>query len=114
MKKNKYIKEIAARLPIVLEKTISGYYEDYNQEGELVKFPNFVSHPINHERRIRHAYKHQGMPGVLQYLTWINQLQNESLQRSSVNGLEEQDLQGEVPGAGDQPADTGVDTACSV
>lgn len=75
MKKNKYIKEIADRLPVVLDQTISGYYEDYNEQGELVKFPNIVAHPINHERRIRNAYKNHGMPGVLEYLTWINKLQ---------------------------------------
>ena len=80
MKKNKYIKEIADRLPVVMEQTVSGYYEDYNDQGELAMFPNIVTHPINHERRIRNAYKKHGMPGVLEYLTWINKLQ---LQRNA-------------------------------
>jgi len=74
MKKNKYIKEIASRLPTIVERTVSGYYEDYNQEGELVKFPNFVNHPINHERRIRNAYKTAGMQGLLAYISWINKI----------------------------------------
>lgn len=92
MKKNKYIKEIASRLPQIVEMTVSGYYEDYNEEGELVKFPNIVRHPINHERRIRNAYMRLGMDGVLEYLTWIQKLQtqrNDSVQNRTSPGQKE-------------------------
>ena len=33
----KKLREIANRLPVVYEQTVSGFYEDYNQEGEMIK-----------------------------------------------------------------------------
>lgn len=84
MKKNKYIKEIAKNLPVVIDKTVSGFYKDYNEQGEEQLFPNIVSHPINHERRLRRAYEKLGMEGVKQYLYTIYnlQLQHNDLQNS--------------------------------
>ena len=82
-KQDKYIREIADRLPVVYDQAITGFYEDYNEEGEMVKYPHITTHAINHERRIRKAFKSHGMPGVLQYLAWIHKLQlqrNETLQ----------------------------------
>lgn len=84
MKKNKYIKEIAKNLPVVMDTTVSGYYADYDENGEEKLFPNIVQHPINHERRIRKAYEQLGMAGVKQYLLTIYNLQlqhNENLQQ---------------------------------
>lgn len=76
-KLNKYIREISERLPVVYEQTVSGFYEDYNEEGEMVRYPNVVVHEINHERRIRKAYERLGMEGVLHYLEMIQQLQKQ-------------------------------------
>lgn len=73
----KYIREISDRLPIVYEQTVSGFYEDYNEEGEMVRYPNVVVHEINHERRIRKAYERLGMEGVLHYLEMIQKLQKQ-------------------------------------
>lgn len=75
MKKNKYIKEIAERLPVIHEQTVSGYYEDYNEEGEIALFPNVVNHPINHERRLNKIYKSLGMEGVKKYLDDVHEIQ---------------------------------------
>lgn len=66
----KYIKQIADRLPIVYEETVSGYYI----ENEEVK-PNIVSHPYNHVRRMRKAYEQLGMEGIKSYLEMIHKLQ---------------------------------------
>jgi hypothetical protein len=63
MKKNKYIKQIAKNLPVVMDQTVSGYYLE---DGNLV--PNIVNHPINHERRLRNTYEKLGMEGVKKYL----------------------------------------------
>lgn len=79
----KYIKQIADRLPAVYEQTVSGYYEDYNDDGEIVVFPNIVNVEINHVRRMRKAYESLGMEGIQSYLEMIHKLQikrNESLQ----------------------------------
>jgi hypothetical protein len=73
----KYIKEISERLPPVYEQTVSGFYEDYNDEGDIVRYPNVVVHEINHERRIRKAYERLGMEGVLHYLEMIHKLQKQ-------------------------------------
>lgn len=67
----KFIKQISERLPVVNEQTISGfYYED----GEAK--PNIVTHPINHERRIRKAYERAGMEGIKAYLVSIQKLKD--------------------------------------
>lgn len=80
----KYLKQLADRLPIVFDQTVSGYYEDYNEAGELQFFPNIVNHPINHVRRLRKSYEALGMEGVRSYLEMIHKLQiqrNENYQR---------------------------------
>lgn len=106
-KQDKYIREIASRLPIVYDQAITGFYEDYNEEGEMVRYPHINTHPINHERRIRNVYKKQGMPGVLEYLSWIHKLQlqrNESLQAREDLQREGENILpaplGVVPGSG--------------
>lgn len=81
----KYIKQIANRLPAVYEQTVSGYYEDYNDEGEIVVYPNIVNVEINHVRRMRKAYESLGMEGIQSYLEMIHKLQikrNEYLQHN--------------------------------
>lgn len=66
----KYIKQIADRLPVVYDQTVSGFYEE---DGEMK--PNIVNHPINHERRMRKAYEKLGMDGIKIYLEMIHKLQ---------------------------------------
>jgi hypothetical protein len=66
----KYIKQIAGRLPVVYEETVSGFYVE---EGQNV--PNVVQHPINHTRRMRKAFEKSGMDGIRGYLEYINSLQ---------------------------------------
>lgn len=71
-KEIKSIREIANRLPIVYEQTVSGFYME---EGKYL--PNIVNHPVNHERRIRKAYERLGMDGVRGYLDMIIKLQKQ-------------------------------------
>jgi hypothetical protein len=90
----KHIKQIADRLPVVYEQTVSGFYEDYNEQGELQNFPNIVNHPINHERRMRKAYEKDGMPGIHRYLDMISSLQqkrrdNAGLRNNEGEGVHE-------------------------
>lgn len=66
----KYIKQIADRLPIVYEETVSGYYVE---DGKPM--PNMVAHPYNHVRRMRKAYEQLGMEGIKNYLEMIHKLQ---------------------------------------
>lgn len=68
----KYIQQIADRLPVVYDQTVSGYYEE---DGE--KKPNLVTHPINHERRLRKAYESLGIEGIKSYLDYIFKIQKE-------------------------------------
>lgn len=91
-KQVKYIQEIANRLPSVYEQTISGFYEDYNENGELQKFPNIVTKEINHVRRMRKAYEQLGMEGIKGYLEMIHKLQiqrNDLLRQSTTERKEE-------------------------
>lgn len=109
----KYIKEIANRLPTVYEQTISGFYEDYNEQGELQRFPNVVTKEINHVRRMRKAYDSLGMDGIKQYLEMIHKLQiqrNELLRQSDPEGQKEE-MDDFGVGATDQPGidSTGVE-----
>lgn len=77
MKKSeiKYIRQIADRLPPVYEQSVSGFYEDFDEEGKTALFPNVVNHEINHVRRMRKAYERLGMEGIKQYLDMIHRLQ---------------------------------------
>lgn len=73
----KRLKEIAARLPVVYEQTVSGYTTEIHESdpsGDKV-VPNIVSHPINHVRRMRKAYESRGMDGVRDYLDFIRRAQ---------------------------------------
>jgi hypothetical protein len=74
-KEVKQIKSIASRLPVVYEQTVSGFYEDYDENGEIKLFPNFVNHEINHVRRMRKAYEKLGMDGIRTYLDMIHKIQ---------------------------------------
>lgn len=73
----RYIREVADRLPKVIEQTVSGY----TMEDGKAK-PNIVEHEINHERRLRKAYESLGMQGIKDYLEWIHKLQ---LERKDAN-----------------------------
>lgn len=90
MKKSdlKYIRQIASRLPDVYEQTVSGFYEDYDEEGKMVVYPNIQNNLINHERRMRKAYEKLGMDGIKSYLEMIYKLQiqrKDALQESEVH-----------------------------
>lgn len=73
----KQIRSIAQRLPEVYEQSISGYYEETDENGNTKILPNIVIHEINHERRIRKAYEKLGMDGVRSYLSMIEKIQKE-------------------------------------
>ena len=109
MKKNKYIKEIAKNLPVVVDQTVSGFYMDYDENGEKKMYPNLVSHPINHERRIRKAYEALGMEGVKQYLLKIYTLQNEHLQHLQRVQDREEPIRDQTIDPVDRPADPGTE-----
>lgn len=105
----KYIKQLADRLPVVYDQTVSGYYEDYNEEGELQYFPNIVNHPINHVRRLRKAYEVLGMEGVKSYLESIHKLQiqrNENFQRLESLRQQEEQVGVNLPDGGPVPDNT--------
>jgi hypothetical protein len=71
-KLNKQIRDIADRLPPVFEQHMSG--GDFF-EGKFT--PNLYTVPVNHERRLRHAYEKLGMDGIRNYLDEIFKLQKE-------------------------------------
>ena len=79
----KKLKEIAARLPVMYEQTVSGYTlvpdESLASNEDMVKYPkkvpNIVNHPVNHVRRMRKAYESRGMDGVRDYLDFIRRAQ---------------------------------------
>lgn len=113
----KYIREIANRLPQVFEQTVSGYYEDYNEEGEIVLYPNIQNNPINHERRLRKAYEQLGMDGIKSYLEMIHKLQiqrNENVQKLLDTERQEQVLHDMVPSTEDRPSTVSDDSEASV
>lgn len=85
----KMIKQIADRLPAVYEQTVSGYYEDFDEEGQTKLFPNIVTHEINHHRRMRKSYEKLGIEGIKSYLEMINklQIQRSELQKTVDAGL---------------------------
>jgi len=71
-KVNKQIRDIADKLPPVFEQHMSG--GDFS-EGKFT--PNLYTVPVNHERRLRHAYEKLGMDGIRNYLDEIFKLQKE-------------------------------------
>lgn len=79
----KYIKELANRLPVVYQQSISGFYEDVADDGTVSIKPNVFNSEINHVRRMRKAYENLGMEGIKQYLDMIHKIQiqrNETVQ----------------------------------
>jgi hypothetical protein len=71
-KQTKHIREIADRLPSVLQQCISGYTVE---EDKVV--PNLYNVEINHERRLRKAYERYGLEGIKSYLEMISNLQKQ-------------------------------------
>ena len=90
----KYIKELANRLPVVYQQSISGFYEDLDDDGNVVSKPNVFNAEINHVRRMRKAYENLGMEGIKGYLEMIHKIQiqrNELVQNELKS--KEQELQ---------------------
>ena len=90
----KYIKELASRLPVVYQQSISGFYEDLDDDGNVVSKPNVFNAEINHVRRMRKAYENLGMEGIKGYLEMIHKIQiqrNELVQNELKS--KEQELQ---------------------
>jgi hypothetical protein len=82
MKKNdiKAIRDIASRLPKVLEAHASGGEWDIeSKDGDKGSKwePNIYNVEVNHERRLRKAYQSLGMEGVKNYLNSIQELQKQ-------------------------------------
>jgi hypothetical protein len=71
-KQTKHIREIADRLPMVYEQTMSGYVIE---DGKMV--PNIYNVEVNHERRMRKAYERHGLDGIKNYLEMISKLQKQ-------------------------------------
>jgi len=71
-KQAKHIREIADRLPSVLQQCMSGYTFE---EDKVV--PNIYNVEINHERRLRKAYERHGLEGIRSYLEMISNLQKQ-------------------------------------
>ena len=92
-KLNKQIRAIAEKLPPVFEQHMSGY--------ELVEdkpTPNLYTVPVNHERRLRHAYEKLGMDGIRIYLDEIFKLQKERHENAfGSNGDRESSVLPNVP-----------------
>ena len=73
----KYIKELANRLPVVYQQSVSGFYEDVADDGTVSIKPNVFNGEINHVRRMRKAYETLCMDGIKQYLDMIHKMQIE-------------------------------------
>jgi len=72
----KQIRDIAHRLPKVMEQHMSGH-----ENGQ----PNLYTVEVNHERRLRHAYERIGMDGIKSYLDSIHKLQKETHEKAFGN-----------------------------
>lgn len=92
-KQAKHIREIAERLPSVLQQCMSGYTVD---EDKVV--PNIYNVEINHERRLRKAYERHGLEGIKSYLEMISNLQK---QRNE-NFMQQRDGDSGRPVSGDE------------
>lgn len=91
----KYIKELANRLPVVYQQSISGYYDEIGDDGNIVLKPNVFNSEINHVRRMRKAYDSLGMEGIKKYLEMIHKLQiqrNELVQNELLSKNQETPL----------------------
>jgi len=71
-KQAKHIREIAERLPIVYQQSMSGFTIE---EDKMV--PHVYNVEINHERRLRKAYERHGLDGIKSYLEMISNLQKQ-------------------------------------
>jgi len=71
-KEIKHIREIADRLPTVLQQSMSGYTVE---EDKIA--PHIYNVEINHERRLRKAYERHGLEGIKSYLEMISNLQKQ-------------------------------------
>jgi hypothetical protein len=71
----KYIKELANRLPVVYQQSVSGFYEDTEEDGTVTLKPNVFNGEVNHVRRMKKAYENLGMEGIKSYLEMIHKLQ---------------------------------------
>lgn len=80
MKKStaKQIRDIAKRLPKVMERHMSGGLWDIDETGKEAFVPNIYDVEVNHERRLRRAYERMGMDGIKSYLESIHKLQKET------------------------------------
>jgi hypothetical protein len=87
----KYIKELANRLPVVYQQSISGFYEDVADDGTVSIKPNVFNGEINHVRRMRKAYENLGMDGIKQYLEMIHKLQIQRNEKVSKDQIENKD-----------------------
>lgn len=92
-KQAKHIREIAERLPSVLQQCMSGYTVE---EDKVV--PNIYNVEINHERRLRKAYERHGLDGIKAYLESISNLQK---QRNE-NFMQQRDGDSGRPVSGDE------------
>jgi len=87
-KEMKTVREIASNLPRVVAS--APVYEVSGQFGHLLKsFSGTEEHDVNHARRIKRAYKRDGMRGVRSYLASVSQLiekQNEIARLQNAEG----------------------------
>jgi hypothetical protein len=87
-KEMKTVREIASNLPRFVAS--APVYEVSDQGGNLLKkFSGTEDHDVNHARRIKRAYKRDGMRGVRSYLASVSQLiekQNEIARLQNAEG----------------------------
>lgn len=87
MKKStaKQIRDIANRLPKVMEQHMSGGLWDTDETGKDEFVPNVYLVEVNHERRLRKAYERMGMDGIKSYLDSIQKLQKDRHEKAFGN-----------------------------
>ena len=65
------IKEIASSLPEMRYEYISGYEKATNSKGRMTITPVIAVNDVNHERRLRRAFKRNGNDGARAYLNMV-------------------------------------------
>lgn len=88
-KEMKTVREIASKLPRVVAS--APVYEVIKDFGDRLhkNFSGTEEHDVNHARRIKRAYKRDGMSGVRSYLASVSQLiekQNEIARLQNAEG----------------------------
>lgn len=68
-------REIAAKLPTVINEHACGGSWGVNENGAKTYKPNFYTTENNHVRRIKRAYMRNGLEGLHNYLESIHKLQ---------------------------------------